>query len=238
MAESLGIINTLPNTRFPYNYGDCAFFRTRAIGNCDLFNSDKEQSDKKLLLDGIFDDTPDPYFQHLTERLGSFFGKIKQKIDAAPQKAEDAVVKLANRKWAFLINPNPQPKPQFIINFESLTPKMKKDVLELYEYAQKELKVPILVNDAARTPEQQKKVKGGARCSPHMQGLAVDIHIKGKTIEEAQPYLRKLAQHWGRNKENKWGGIFGDPWHFYKADKSQTPICLDKPNNNKKLTKN
>jgi len=53
---------------------------------------------------------------------------------------------------------------------------------------------------------------------------------KGKTIEEAQPYLKKLSVYWKKitNGQGRWGGDWygkqHDPWHY----DLHTPICSAK----------
>lgn len=250
MADYLGNIDKLPYTRLPdTNDGNPSFIRTRAT-KCDLFGNPpteesigfqskpaldlqslpsaippltrQQETDNALIATQFNSD-----IQHLSKKLGNLFSKAKEKINAALPKTEDDIVRLVNRKWAFLINPNPEPTPQFPINFEDLTPKMKNKVLQLHEYAQKELGIKILVNDAARTKKQQLLVKNGAKCSPHVQKMAVDIHIDGKSIEEAQPYLKKLADYWKKitGGQGRWGGDWygkqHDPWHFDLG----TPVC-------------
>lgn len=249
MAEYLGNINTLPELRLPLQDRKPSIVHTRAIDNCDLFGSSAPPPEEPLNLqskpvldsqsrlglptqqqkadNALIANNADSYIQNLVQKFNNFYDKTKNKINTTLPKAEEEIVKLANRKWAFLINPNPQPTPQFPINVEGLTPKMKKALVELYEYAQKELGIKILVNDAARTEKQQQLVKNGAKCSPHVKEMAVDIHVDGKSIEEAQPYLKKLAVKWKKitSGKGRWGGDWygkqHDPWHYDYG----TPVC-------------
>lgn len=227
MAGYLGIINTLPYARISYTDRNPSFLPPHTMDNSIL----KLPSETDLLEPDFTTEPPDIVIENLFNRAGNLADKIKAKIESKYPQAEEKFIKLANRPWEFLINPNPEPKPQFQINVAGLTPKMKKELMKLYDYAKKKLGVTILVNDAARTEKQQQLVKGGAKCSAHMQRIAVDIHIDGKSIEEAQPYLKKLARFW-EGRGHRWGGRFGDPWHFDLVPKGHVPICLNNTKRN------
>ncbi len=126
-----------------------------------------------------------------------------------------------DEKLISLINPNPQPPPKWPIDVEHLSPKMKIAVMKLYYYAQQE-GIKFTINDGYRTKEQQAELKKtsiyAATCSPHVAEIAIDIHIEGKSIADAQPDLKKLGDYWKKITGGRWGGDWNgkdhEPWHL------------------------
>lgn len=236
MVESFGNIYT-PELRLPNQDKKPSFVRTRATENCDLFGNLKPPAEETLK------ETPaeslNPDVVGLGQKFGSLVEKIKKGIDSAPQKAEVGINKLVNLKLKSMINPNPKPTVKFPVEVEQLTPKMKISVLKLYAYARKK-GIKFTLNDGYRTEAQQEELlktsKYAAKYSPHVCAMAIDIHIEGKTIEEAQVDLKKLGAYWKKTTKGRWGGDWygkhHEPWHFDLKQKRQN-LCLSKINKKK-----
>lgn len=224
MAESLGIINTLPDASGVYNVKKPPLAQTRATDNC-FFGFKELPSEKDLLSPDFGIETPTLTFKDL-------INKIKNKIEESNEKAKLWV----DNKLISLINPNPVPSPRFPIDVEHLSPKMKMAVMKLYYYAKQE-GINFTINDGYRSEEQQKELKKkskyAASCSPHVREIAIDIHIEGKTVEEAQSDLQKLGAYWKKITGGRWGGDWHgkehEPWHFDLKQKRQK-LCLSKIN--------
>lgn len=230
MAEYLGNINTLPELRLPLQDRKPSIVRTRAIDNCDLFGSSALPPEEPLKETPVIEPT-NPEIQHLAEKFSGMLAKIKKGIDITPQKAEEGVKKLVNHKLNTLI----QPDTKYPVDVQHLSPKMKIAVLKLYGYAQKE-GIDFQIGQASRPEPQQEAMrhdseigKYAAKCSPHVRNIAVDLHIVGKDLHEAQADLEKLGKYWKKLTGGRWGGDwYGkhcEPWHFDLKQKNQS-FCL------------
>lgn len=238
MVESLGNINTLPELGLPYQERKPSIVHTRAIDDC-FFGFNEFPSEKELLKPDFGIETPDPYIENLAQKVSSLLAKVKKGIDAAPQKAEEGINKLVNYKLNTLIQPN----TKYPVDVENLSPKMKIAVLKLYEYAQKE-GIQFEIGQASRPEPQQNAMRNdpeigkyAAKCSPHVQNVAIDISIVGKNLHDAQADLEKLGKFWKKTTGGRWGGDWygkhHEPWHF-DLKKKQQNLCLNKINTPKK----
>jgi len=222
LADYLGNINIL--SWVPDKNRTPSFTRTRAT-DCDLFPFGEKSAAGKLSSEDFLENTPNPYMQNLAKKFGNFLGKVKKGITEVPEK-------LVNHKLTSLI----QPGTKYPIDVKNLSPKIKIEVLKLYKYAQKE-GIDFQIGQASRPEPQQEEMrhdpkirKYAAKCSPHVRHIAVDIHIAGKDIEDAQPDLKKLGKYWENKLGHRWGKNFGEPWHFDLVPKGHVPICLDNTN--------
>lgn len=258
MADYLGNINTLPDITGIYSDRKPSIARTRATDNC-FFGFKELPSEKELLepdftikIDAL---APSPLrgegrgegvnndssfwnanrYEHLAEKFGNFLDKVKNGIDAAPQKAGELGNKFVNYKLTTLI----QPDTKYPVDVEHLTPKMKIAVLKLYNYAKKE-GIEFQIGQASRPEPQQETMKNdpvigkyAAKCSPHVRNIAIDIHIMGKDLHEAQADLEKLGKYWKKSTHGRWGGDWQgrhhEPWHFDLVPKGQK-FCLNNQN--------
>lgn len=232
MAEQWGNINTLPELRLPYQDKKPSFSRTRATGNCDLFGS-RPSSPEEPLKEPPIPESVNPELQRLAQKLGGLFTKAKKGVIEAPEK-------LVDYKLKTLI----QPDTKYPVDVKNLSPKMKLTVLKLYAYAQKE-GIDFQIGQASRPEPQQEAMrqdteigKYAAKCSPHVRNIAVDLHIMGKDLHEAQADLEKLGKYWKKITGGRWGGDwYGkhcEPWHFDLIRKGQNSMCLSKINKPKK----
>lgn len=238
MVESLGNINTLPELGLPYQKMEPSIVHTRATNNCILSQAPTDvmiTQPAKSLLSQIISFLND--FPNEIKNAPETIIKIPEKISETAKKGDEKAKELLDKKLTSLINPNPQPTPKFPIDVEHLSPKMKIAVLNLYYYAQQE-GINFTINDGYRTKEQQAELKKtsiyAATCSPHVREIAIDIHIEGKSIEDAQPDLKKLGDYWKKLTGGRWGGDWHgkdhEPWHFDLKHKKQR-LCLKKSNN-------
>lgn len=240
MADFLGSINALPYAKPPQNDGKSSIVPKGATENCIL---------SQAPIDTMIVQPEKNAFQEFFSLLNNFPNQIKnapeaiikipETIGETAKKADLKAQELLDKKLTSLINPNPQPTPKFPINVENLSPKMKLAVLKLYYYAKQE-GINFTINDGFRTEEQQaelqKTSKYAARCSAHVQKMAIDVHIEGKTIDEAQDDLKKLGAYWKKLTGGRWGGDWygkqHEPWHFDLKRKNQN-LCLSQPSKTK-----
>lgn len=238
MAEYLGNINFLPDTRIPYNDRKPLLLPSRATDNC-FFGFKELPSEKELLEPDFLTETPNPVVENLIDKFSNLMAKVKKGIDATPQKAGEFEDKLVNYKLTTLI----QPDTKYPVNVEHLSPKMKIAVLKLYKYAKKE-GINFQIGQASRPQPQQEVMRNdneigkyAAKCSPHVQNIAIDIHIMDKDLHEAQADLQKLGKYWKRLTGGRWGGDWygkhHEPWHFDLRRKGQN-LCLSQANKTKK----
>lgn len=236
MAEQWGNIYTLPELRLPYQDRKPSFVRTRATENCDFFGSLKPPAEETLKETPAEPLNPDDV--RLAQKFGSLIEKIKKGIDSFPQKTEEGVNKLVDYKLKTLI----QADTKYPVDVEHLSPKMKIAVLKLYNYAQKQ-GISFEIGQASRPEPQQEAMRNdteigkyAAKCSPHVQNIAIDIHILGKDLHDAQADLKKLGRHWKKLTGGRWGGDWygkhHEPWHFDLKQKRQN-LCLSSQNKNK-----
>ncbi len=219
----------MPEMRLPYQERKSSIVHTRAIDNCDLFGKLKTQSEQVKEEPAI---EPDPEIQHLLQKVGGFLKKAKNGIAQAPEK-------LIDYKLTTLI----QPDTKYPVDVKKLSPKMKIAVMKLYEYAKKE-GIEFQIGQASRPEPQQEAMRNdpeigkyAAKCSPHVQNIAIDISIVGKDLHEAQADLEKLGKFWKKTTKGRWGGDWygkhHEPWHFDLKQKRQN-LCLNKVNTPKK----
>lgn len=235
MADYLGSINTLPYAKPPQNDGRQSIVPKGATDKCIL---------SQAPIDTMIPQPKKNAFQEFFSLLNNLPSQIKktpetiinmpETIEKTAKKADEKAQELLDKKLTSLINPNPQPTPKFPIKVKDLSPKMKLALLKLYYYAKQE-GISFTINDGFRTEEEQaelqKTSKYAARCSAHVQKMAVDVHIEGKSIGEAQADLKKLGTYWKKLTGGRWGGDWygkdHEPWHFDLKRANQN-LCLTK----------
>lgn len=74
-------------------------------------------------------------------------------------------------------------------------------------YLRNELKRPIVVNSAFRSPEVNKAV-GGAKCSLHMQGRAADIRTSPEHMDELWRIIEQYDKEVGLSEKIKYPTFF------------------------------
>lgn len=210
-----------------------SFARTRTP-DCYLFGT----SPAAVLAKEPAVETPNPNAQYLAEKLANLLAKAKKGLEAAPQKAKEGVNKLVDYKLKSLI----QPETKYPVDVENLSPKMKLAVLKLNNYAKKE-GIEFQIGQASRPEPQQEAMqndpeirKYAAKYSPHVKNIAIDVHIVGKDLHDAQADLKKLGRYWKKLTHGRWGGDwYGkhcEPWHFDLVPQGQR-LCLNKQSKNK-----
>lgn len=232
MADYLGSINNLPYTRSPQNDGDVVSRPANDVPDfIDFCRADVVQED-------FFQGYADPFVNASNpakQKIHNFFYKVKNGIKEGPEK-------LVTHKLTTLI----QPETKYPVDVEHLSKKMKIEVMKLYEYAQKE-GIEFQIGQASRPEPQQEAMqndpvigKYAAKYSPHVQHIAIDIHIVGKDLHDAQADLEKLGKYWKKLTGGRWGGDWygkqHEPWHFDLERKGQN-LCLSQADKSKTLGK-